>query len=220
MMVAQRRRLVYADDHACLRRATVEWIERSGAFEIVAEVGTATEALEATRRLRPDLVVLDIDMPGRSAFEVADEIRRSMPESKVLFLSGFCNDRYIADAIAARAAAYVTKGDSPTNMLNALTRVAEGSTYFSPQVRERLVIDGNSVRLGAAPQLRSDALSAREREVLRHVATGLSKRDIAKLLHLSPRTVERHVANIMQKLGLHDRVALARFAIREGLVEA
>ncbi len=219
-MVAQRRRIVYADDHACLRRATVEWVERSGAFEVVAEVGTATEALDSVRRLRPDLVVLDIDMPGRSSFEVADEIRRISPESKVVFLSGFYTDRYIADAIAARASAYVTKGDSPTNMLNALTRVAEGSTYFSPEVRERLVIDGSSVRLGAAPQLRSDALSSREREVLRHVATGLTKRDIAKLLHLSPRTVERHVANIMQKLSLHDRVALARFAIREGLVEA
>jgi DNA-binding NarL/FixJ family response regulator len=219
-MVAHRQRLVYADDHACLRRATAEWIERSGAFEIVAEVGTATEALDAATRLRPDIVILDIDMPGRSAFEVADEIRRTSPESKVMFLSGFCTDRYISDAIAAKAAAYVTKGDSPSNMLAALTRVAEGSTYFSPQVRERLVIEGASVRLGSAPQLRSDALSAREREVLRHVATGLTKREIAKMLHLSPRTVERHVANIMQKLGLHDRVALARFAIREGFVAA
>lgn len=219
-MVMQRQRVVFADDHACIRRATVEWIERSGGFDVVGEVGTATEALELSARLHPDIVVLDIDMPGRSAFEVAEEIRRAAPNTKVMFLSGFCTDRYIAGAIAAKATAFVTKGDSPSNLLQALRRVAEGSTYFSPQVRERLVIDGTGVRLGAAPQVRSDALSAREREVLRHVARGLSKRDIAKMLYLSPRTVERHVANTMQKLGMHDRVALTRFAIREGLVEA
>ena len=219
-MVMQRQRIIFADDHACLRRATVEWIERSGAFEVVGEVGSAGEALEAVRRLNPDIVVLDIDMPGRSSFEVADEIRRTSPNTKVMFLSGFYTDRYISDAIASHASAYVTKADSPSNMLQALRRVGEGSTYFSPQVRERLVIDGTGVRLGDATQVRSDALSGREREVLRHVAQGLSKRDIAKLLFLSPRTVERHVANIMQKLGMHDRVALTRFAIREGMVEA
>ena len=219
-MVMQRQRIIFADDHACLRRATVEWIERSGAFEVVGEVGSAAEALECARRLSPDIVVLDIDMPGRSSFEVPDEIRRTAPNTKVMFLSGFCTDRYIADAIASHASAYVTMSDSPANMLQALQRVGEGSTYFSPQVRERLVIDGRGVRLGAATQVRSDALSAREREVLRHVARGLSKRDIAQLLFLSPRTVERHVANIMQKLGMHDRVALTRFAIREGMVEA
>jgi DNA-binding NarL/FixJ family response regulator len=219
-MVAERQRIIFADDHACIRRATVEWIERNGGFEVVGEVGSATEALDAARRLNPDIVVLDIDMPGRSSFEVADEIRRVSPSTKVMFLSGYCTDRYVADAIAAHASAYVTKSDSPGNMLSALKRVGEGSTYFSPQVRERLVIDGDGVRLGAAQQVRAESLSGREREVLRHVAKGLSKRDIAKLLFLSPRTVERHVANIMQKLGMHDRVALTRFAIREGMVEA
>jgi DNA-binding NarL/FixJ family response regulator len=220
-MISERRRLILADDHACLRRATVEWIERSGGFEVVAEVGTATDALDAARRLRPDIAILDVDMPGRTSFEIADEIRRASPQTKIVFLSGYCTDRYIADAIAAKASAYVIKTDTPANLLTALRKAAEGATYFSPEVRERIVIDERGARLGASREgsVRAEVLTGREREVLRHVAKGLTKRDIAKILHLSPRTVERHVANVMAKLSIHDRVGLTRYAIREGFVE-
>ncbi|MFO0828817.1 MAG: response regulator transcription factor [Phycisphaerales bacterium] len=214
-----RTRIVLADDHACLRRAMAEWLERASEFEVVAEAATAAEAVDAARTLKPDIVVLDIDMPGQTAFTAADDIRRMRSETRVVFLSGFFNDRYIADALAARAAGYITKSEPSARVLEALSKVAHGSTYFSPEVRERLLIDDKGVRLASAPATRSSSLTDREVEVLRHVARGLSKRDIAKLLFLSPRTVERHVANTMAKLGIHDRVGLARFAIREGFVE-
>lgn len=216
----ERTRIVFADDHAALRRATAEWMERSGAFEVVAETSTAEEALEAVRSLRPTMVVLDIDMPGQSAFAVAEAIDALGYGTRVVFLSGFFHDRYIEDAIRARAAGYVTKSEPPAKLLEALTRVSEGGTYFSPAVRERILIDEAGIRLAAKPVTPAAALSNREIEVLRHVAKGMSKRQIADLLRLSPRTVERHVSNIMHKVGLHDRVELARYAIREGFVEA
>jgi DNA-binding NarL/FixJ family response regulator len=210
--------VVLADDHAVLRRAMADWLTRSGDFEVVAEVGSGEAAMEAAATHQPALAVLDIDMPGRTAFECAVEIRRASPRTRIVFLSGFWHDRYIAEAIAVRAAGYVVKSEAPGSVLEALTKVVQGGTYFSPEVRDRLIIDEQGVRLGESA-VRADVLSGREREVLRHVARGMSKREIATILHLSPRTVERHVANIMEKLGIHDRVELARFAIRERYVE-
>ncbi|MBL9147696.1 MAG: response regulator transcription factor [Phycisphaerae bacterium] len=217
--VSERVRVVLADDHACVRRAMAEWIGRTSEFEVVAEASTAEEAVSAAREKRADIVVFDIDMPGTSAFLAAEELHRQRAGTRIVFLSGFCNDRYIADALAARASAYVTKSEPAARLLDALSKVAEGQTYFSPEVRDRLVVDDRGVRLGEPARTRSDSLTDREAEVLRHVARGLSKREIAKLLFISARTVERHVANMMAKLGIHDRVGLARFAIREGFIE-
>lgn len=222
MTVAQRERtrVVIADDHSGLRRATAEWFERSGPFDVVAEASTADEALELVQRLRPQLVILDVDMPGKSAFTVAERIHDLGIGARVVFLSGFFHDTYIESAIKAKASGYVTKSEPPAKLLEALNRVAEGGTYFSPQVRERILIDEEGITLARPPKTRAAGLSGREVEVLRHIAKGLSKREVAELLHLSPRTVERHVSNIMHKVDLHDRVELARFAIREGYVEA
>lgn len=217
--MTDRIRLVLADDHACVRRAIAEWITRTSEFEVVAEVGDAEQALDVVREAKPDIVVFDIDMPGPSAFSAAEEVHRLKVGTRVVFLSGFCNDCYIASALAARASAYVAKSEPPARLLEALARVAEGQTYFSPIVRDRLIVDERGVRLGEPPRTRATSLTDREAEVLRHVARGLSKREIAKLLFISARTVERHVANMMTKLNIHDRVDLARFAIREGYVE-
>ncbi|MDZ4754678.1 MAG: response regulator transcription factor [Phycisphaerae bacterium] len=221
-MRRRRRRLVIADDHATLRRATVEWIERTGEFEVVADVGNATDALDAVSRLKPDVAVLDIDMPGRTPFAAASAMHKASPATRIIFLSGFSSDQYVAEALAAHATAYVTKSDSPDNLLAAIRGAVAGTTYFSPEVRERMIVDDHGVRMATDPPraVRSDLLTPREREVLRHVAQGMSKRDIAALLKLSPRTIERHVANLMAKLGIHDRVGLTRYAIREGFVEA
>lgn len=217
--MSQRIRLVLADDHACLRGAMAEMLTRSNEFEVVAEISDAAAAVAAARSHRPDLVVLDVDMPGQSSFVAAKEIQAVSEPPRVVFLSGYCSDRYIREAMAVRAAGYITKTESTERLLEALKRVASGATYFSPDVEQRLTAEMGTGHNGTATKQITASLTDREVEVLGHIARGLSKREIAKLLFLSPRTVERHVANTMAKLDIHDRVGLARFAIRERMVE-
>lgn len=211
--------IVIADDHLFVRRTIVEWIRRSGGLQVVAECDTADAAIDAAVLHRPDLVMLDVDMPGQSAFAAADQIRRLCGHTRILFLSGHCHDRHIASALASGASGFMCKDDDTPSVLEGLRTVAAGGTYFSPQIRHRLAPPEDK-RSARPAHTRCDDLSPREIEVLRYVAKGLAKREIAALMCLSPRTVERHVFNIMKTLDVHDRVELARFAIREKLVEA
>jgi DNA-binding NarL/FixJ family response regulator len=138
----------------------------------------------------------------------------------VIFLSAFFHDRYIEEALEAGASGYVTKNEAPGSLLSAIRKVSSGFTYFSPEVHERLVVDVSGLRLRSESHTRGFSLTDRETETLRYVAQGLAKREIANIMHLSVRTVDAHVRNLMAKLDIHDRVELARFAIREGLAEA
>lgn len=212
--------VILADDHIIVRQTITEWLNRSGDFEVLEQCENADQAVEASRRLKPDLTLLDVEMPGQAVFAACSQILRDNPETKVVFFSGFCYDRHIAGAIAAGAQGFISKAETATAVLSALRAVASGGTYFSPSVRERLVADKGGVRLREQVTTRCDDLSDREIEVLRYIAKGLSKREIGELMCISPRTVERHVFNIMQTLNLHDRVDLTRFAIREQLVVA
>jgi len=169
--------------------------------------------------LEPEVLLLDIDMPGLVSFEAAREAHRLCPSTKIAFLSAFSHDRYIEAALAAHAAAYVTKSAPPEELIAAILAVAAGGTYFSPEVLDRLVIESNGVRLASAGHTRGISLTDREVEVLRYVARGLAKKEIAEILGLSVRAIDTHVRNLMEKLGIHDRVELARYAIREGLSE-
>jgi len=196
-----------------------EMLTRSNEFEVGADVSDAAAAIEAVPAHRPELVVLDVDMPGQSSFAAAREIQSVSEPPRVVCLSGYCSDRYIRDAMAVHAAGYITKTESAERLLEALRRVASGAPFFSPEVEQRLAAEKGVGHGGSATKQIAASLTDREIEVLGHIARGLSKRDIAKLLFLSPRTVERHVANTMAKLDIHDRVGLVRYAIRERMVE-
>lgn len=213
-------RVLLVDDHAMVRQALSERLGREPGFTVVATAANADEGIEAAKQHTPDIVTFDIDMPGRICFDAAAAIRQTLPAVKIIFVSAFFHDSYIEDALKARAHGYVTKGESLETIVTALREVAHDGVYFSDEVRERLVMDAGGVRLAPDAQTRVSVLTDREREVLRYLARGLSKKEIASMLSLSVKTIENHTANLMVKLKIHDRVELARFAIREGLAEA
>jgi len=217
--MGERPTVVLADDHALVRDMLCERLSREG-MEIVALASSGEHAVELASSDPPDILVLDIDMPGMSAFEAAREVRRVSPSTRVIFLSAFVHDSYVEQALEVGASGYLTKADPPHAIVDAIRRVNEGGTCFSPAVLDRMVIDRDGARLATGNRSRLGLLTDREREVLSYVAKGLSQREIARLAGISVKTVQHHITSVMDKLQIHDRVELARFAIREGVVEA
>jgi len=218
--VTRRISLLLVDDHALMREALAARLSAETDMEIVGIVGTADEALAEVERVHPDVVLMDIDMPGVTCFDAARTIRARFPRTRVVFLSAFCHDHYIEQALAVQAAGYLTKTEPLDTVIRAVRSVACGGSYFSPQVQARIVVDTSGTHLARRQRSRISTLTPRELQVLRYIARGLSQKEIASLMQVSPKTVHCHGANLMTKLDIHDRVELARFAIREGLTEA
>jgi DNA-binding NarL/FixJ family response regulator len=209
-------RVVLIDDHASLRESLAHWL-RQASFDVLAEYGRADDALGPIERMRPDIVLMDIDMPGLEAFAAARQVMQRCPETRVVFLSAFTNDVYIEQVLEMGAAGYLCKTERPAEIVDSLRAVADGGVCYSAQVRERLVIDDGGARLGDAKRTRASLLTPRELEILRYVSQGMSHREIAEAAGVRPKTVDNHVSNIMNKLKIHDRVELALFAVREGV---
>lgn len=208
--------VVIADDHPLIRASVVSLLESVSDFRVVGAVGTADEALRLTATERPDVVVLDINMPGIDAYQAAGEVSQIHSETKVLFLTAHESDTAIERATAAGAVGFVSKYDDPGEVVTAIREALAGRTYFSESVRSRLATSSSR----GTGDSKLSQLSARELETLRYVAKGLAKKEIAPLMHISVKTVDKHVTQLMSKLDIHDRVGLARYAIREGIVEA
>ena len=206
--------VVIADDHPLIRSSVVSLIESAADLTVVGDVGTADEALRLTATRRPDVVVLDINMPGIDAFQAAGEIQQINQGTRVIFLTMTDTNAAIEQARAAGVSGFVHKGDDSSELISAIREVIAGQTHFSPTIKERL-----SSAERSSGDSRLSTLSSREMETLRYVAKGLSKKEIAPLMHISVKTVDKHVTQLMTKLDIHDRVGLARFAIREGLIE-
>jgi DNA-binding NarL/FixJ family response regulator len=211
--------ILVADDHELVRSMLEVQLASEPDITVVASVANARQAVRKARALAPDVVLMDIDMPGLLSFEAARTIRRYCSTTHVIFLSAFFHDRYIEEALRADASGYVTKNEPPRSLIAAIRKVSRGFTYFSPEVQDRLVVEVDGLSLKRRPRTRGFLLTDRESETLRYVARGLSKKEIASLMNLSVRTVDAHVRNVMAKLKIHDRVELTRFAIREGLAE-
>ena len=232
-------RLLCVDDHAFLvegLKAQFSVLGRGAAvpeFEVVGRLATAQNLVKEAQRLRPDIVLLDIEMPGPDAFEMADRLHRLDARARIVFLSAYVRDHYIAQAYRCGACGYFSKADEIEDIVEGLRQVArgsgaEGDFIFGPKVKARCrppkqqrMFGG--VRAGkreAQPPPRLDTLSARELEVLRLIGKGLSRNGIAEALSRSAKTIDRHQERMLKKLGLETRAELMRFAIREGLVEA
>ncbi len=209
--------VLLADDHTLLRDMLRVTLTAEG-MHVVADVGSGEAAEAMCQSMRPDVAVLDIDMPGKSIFEVTRAIRQTSPDTRVIFLSAFVHDQYIEDALAVEASAYLTKAEPPGVLVAAIRKAVGGATSFSSAVVNRMVIGESGARL-AGHHARIETLTEREREVLRYVAQGLQQKQIAARADISIKTVQHHIMHLMDKLAIHDRVDLARFAIREGLVE-
>jgi len=211
--------ILLADDHLLMRAALECRIQKEPDLVVVATVDNGNQAVTEAIRLKPDVVLIDISMPGLVSFEVVRVIHSRSPNTKFIFLSAFSHDRYIEEALSAGAAGYLLKTESPEAVIKGIRQVASGGTCFSRDVQSRLVLGHDGLTLADQHHTRASTLSRRELEVLTYLARGMSKKEIAQTMHISVKTVERHSDRLMAKLDIHDRVELTRFAIREGLAE-
>jgi DNA-binding NarL/FixJ family response regulator len=209
-----------ADDHALIRSALVAVLNDTDDIRVVAEAANAADAVELAHKHSPAVVILDVDMPGIDAFHAATHIRQLRPSTAILFLSASDHDRAIEQAIKVGALGYIVKSDDPAGIPGAIRTVARGEQYFSPRAAERIQGGIGEVRRRKITGTRGAMLSDREVEVLRYVGKGFAKKQIAEMLGISVKTVDKHVTSVMEKLDIHDRVELALYAVREGLINA
>ncbi len=189
-------------------------------IEIVGEAETGEEALDCVRASRPDIVLMDIQLPGMSGIEATRRIKETAPETAVLALTMHEDDQYFFEMLAAGASGYVPKRAAPNDLISAVYAVRNGGVFLFPSVARALVSDYlQRVEQNGEPGRPFDNLTDREREVLTAIAQGLSNQEIAGRLTISVKTVNRHRENIMAKLNLHSRVELVRYAIEKGLIE-
>jgi DNA-binding NarL/FixJ family response regulator len=214
-------RLLLVDDHALVREGLRAVLEPGGEIKVVGEADNGIEAIDQFRQLRPDVTLLDISMPDMDGFAACQRIRTENADARILILTVHAEEQFFFEALRAGAQGYVLKRSSGEDLRRAIRTVAEGRTWLSPELAGSLVEDFvNRARGGTGGNDHAlDALSSREREVLKLVAEGRTNAEIASLLMLSAKTVQTHRAHAMEKLGLHERTALVRYAIRTGLIE-
>lgn len=209
-------RVVLADDHPVLRQGLRGLLEREGDLSVVGEAGDGREALDRVAQVRPDVLVLDLMMPGLGGLEVVRQVRAHHPSTLVVVLSMYANESYVVEAFRAGAGGYVLKKATSADLVRAIRAVAGGDRYLSPPLTELAIEDYLARSRPASDPY--DLLTTREREVLHLGAEGLTNPQIAQQLSVSPRTVEMHRANLMRKLGLQNQSELVRFAIQRGLI--
>jgi DNA-binding NarL/FixJ family response regulator len=208
--------LLIVDDHQLLRDALAEHARRAN-YRVVAGVGDAQSALTESLQHKPDLVLLDVEMPGRDALSAIGDIRAASPDSRIVILTAYCRDTYIQLALDSGAAGYLLKSDHPVEIFEALERANRGERVFSRLVMDRLTRRGAENTGPSDRQSRLTSLSRREIEVLRYIGQGLTNPEMAGRMTISQRTVERHVARLMDAVAIHDRCSLQRFAAEQGL---
>jgi DNA-binding NarL/FixJ family response regulator len=211
-------RILLADDHALVRRGVRLILDQEDDLTVIAEAADGAEAIELARAEPPDLAILDIAMPRMTGLQAARELTRIQPDLRILFLTMYDNEQYFFEALRVGAAGYVLKSVADRDLVEACHAAMRDEPFLYPGAVTALVRDYlDRARDGAGIPAR--AVTDREEEVLKLVAEGHSTREIAELLFISAKTVERHRSNIFQKLGLRDRLELTRYAIRAGLIE-
>ena len=213
-------RVVIADDHTVVRQGIRGVLEGVDGLTVVGEAGDGEEALGLVRDLEPDVVVLDVNMPGRTGLEVAGTLRDEGTASRVLILSMHDDPEYVLQAVRAGADGYVLKDVAPSELRDAVRAVHEGREYFTARVTQQLSVGLRKEIEEEQLRTRLDSLTRREREVLLLVADGLTNREIGEQLDISPRTVETHRERVMGKLRIRTVAGLTRFVVEHGLDQA
>ena len=207
-------RLLLVDDHQIFREALRSLLEKASVVEVVGEAGDGPEAIRLARELAPDIVCMDISMPGLNGIDATRQLLTLLPRLRVIALSTHVDHIYVTDMMKAGAMAYVSKAEGGKELLRAIDAVTQDRTYWCPSAIQAVASTLNAARVG---QNAVPALGAREKQVLRLVAEGLSSPEIAARLNIAPATVDVHRRNIMSKLDLHSAVELTRYTLNHGL---
>lgn len=210
-------RLLLVDDHAILRAGLRMLFAGEPDIIIVGEVESGEESLDAVRALRPDVVIMDVAMPGIGGIEATRRIKEASPETAVLALTMHEDEQYFFAMLGAGASGYIPKRAAPDDLISAVRAVHQGNIFLHSTLARFLLQNALAPQPGHAPTV--EELTQREQEVLTLIAEGLTSRQIAERLVVSPKTVDRHRENIMAKLNLHSRVELVKYAIERGLIE-
>jgi DNA-binding NarL/FixJ family response regulator len=205
-------RILIADDHGVVRSGLKLLLDRQPDIEVIAEAEDGVEALEKVVAEKPDVAILDVAMPRMTGLQATHEIKKQAPDTQVLILSMHDDERYLYEALRAGASGYVLKRAAGEDLLDAVRAASRGEPFLTPEAQQTLIRD--FLARGEQPEL-----TPREQEIVKLIAEAHTNKEIAGILHLSEKTVESHRANVLQKLGMRDRVELVRYAIRHGLVE-
>jgi two-component system, NarL family, response regulator NreC len=212
-------RIVIADDHMLFRQGIATLLALETTMSVVGEASNGTEAVDKCAALRPDVVLMDISMPGLSSFEATRQIKKARPETKVVFLSMFDDEDYLTQALESGASGYLLKDTPSVQLSSAISEVARGGSHLSPRMLSHLVDDFRGRTKGDTKVSRSSTLTQREGEVLKSLAEGQSVKDIAALFGLSVKTVEAHKFNLMRKLDIHNKAQLVHYAVQRKIIQ-
>ncbi|MBI4671995.1 MAG: response regulator transcription factor [Chloroflexi bacterium] len=212
-------RVLVADDHTIVREGVRLLLEAQPDIEVVGEAADGQEALVLVRQLRPDLVVMDLQMPILNGLEATRAIKHEFPQTQILALTMYESDEYFFQVLAAGASGYVLKKAASADLIAAIRAAHQGDVFLYPSVARRLVFDYLARVKSGEEQSSYDGLTAREREVLKLIAEGYTNQAIAEKLVISPSTVQTHRTRIMQRLNLHSRAELIQYARRKGLLD-
>ena len=211
-------RILLADDHAVVRHGLKLVLDAEPDLKVVAEAGDGADAVEQGVGRDVDLAILDVSMPRKTGLQAASDLSRRRPDLKILILSMHDNEQYFFEALRAGASGYVLKSVADRDLVEACRATMRGESFLYPAAVRALIRD-HLERARAGDETASDGLTARELEIVKLIAEAHTSKEIADLLVISVKTVERHRANILEKLGMRDRVELTRYAIRRGLIE-
>ena len=216
--MSQRYRIVIAEDHTILREGLKSLLSSSPDFEVIGEAGDGREAIRCVEKCKPNLILVDLSMPRMNGIDAIREIKRRFPETKILVLTVHKTEEYILATLKAGADGYVLKDATHAELMIAVKNVLSGKHYISPGISEKVIEGYLEGRKTLKTRTSWETLTQREREILKLIAEGYKNKEIADYLCISPKTVEKHRANLMEKLDLHNVQALTALAIEKGLV--
>jgi two-component system response regulator NreC len=211
-------RIIITDDHTLFRQGIRTLLSAEPDLEVIGEAANAADAITIARQLHPDIVLMDIGMPGMSSFEATRQIRKERPETRVVFLSMYDDDDYLSESLAIGANGYLLKDSPAEQLVMAIREVHRGGSVLSPRLLARLVDDFRVQGKSATREPRFGTLTNRERDILKLLAEGKSVKEIASGFDLSVKTVEAHKFNLMRKLDIHNKAQLVQYAIQKKII--